>query len=822
MNSDTSIVSSYKAADTPNEVAIPYEPSSEHPLPYQRIHALLRGRYRVAIVLSLLGAILGGIGGYLIVTPVFTSTGRVRIRATISPIIGNMKDTAIPRFETFMETQLLMVSSSRVVDVALQAPEYQAHYPETNSSSLVRFLSRLDVYRERQSEIIEISYTDSKPEAAQAAVNAVVDTYVHTYNEQDRKGGAERLTYLMNRKENQEQTISALEAQVFAIAREFGSDALERRYFFKLKELQMLESDLHATERALAAAEASVSNPRNYGSVQESRSVDELTYERISLLDPQMRSLLQARSEMMREIEYLRMAGFGEQHTSVRKKKATLRSQESKIEQHAIQFRTAYAEIQIDPMSIIEGHGATVADLERLHAQKESLQEMYDQAHAKTLELGRKNLKIKELQSDIATNRDWLEETKRSIDKLRVESAVSGRIEVIGQGNLPLRPANEAKQKQLVVVGVAIGGSLGIGLIMLVGIMDPRFLSSDDARSTIGQIRMLGILPSLPGDLSDPEHARIAAHSVHNIRTLMQLGADREDRRVFSITGPASDTGKTSLTIALGMSFAESGSKTLLVDCDMVGGALTTRMEAIARRRVGQILRQRGFLNNQQLDLALNEAKKTGRRLGEVCVEMKYLDQVDLSEALHIQEKMPIGMLEACAGENIETCVAETPIPGMWILPIGTAHPTDASRLSPNSIQRMLWEARQRFDVILVDTGSALTSLEASIVASEVDGTVLIVSRGNHRPLVEQTLRHLNSINANIAGVVFNRAESADFMKSTASSTSSGRPYVEADVEIVSGDSRPTKEMRRLGPVASAVASLSRRNGNGDSVAPKN
>ena len=203
-------------------------------------------------------------------------------------------------------------------------------------------------------------------------------------------------------------------------------------------------------------------------------------------------------------------------------------------------------------------------------------------------------------------------------------------------------------------------------------------------------------------------------------------------------------------------------------------------------------------------------------------MEMGYLDQVDLTEALNIQEKMPIGLLEACAGENIETCVTETPIPGMWILPIGTAHPTDASRLSPNAIQRMLWEARQRFDVILVDTGPALTSLEASIVASEVDGTVLIVSRGNQRPLVEQTLRHLNSIHANIAGVVFNRADSRDFMKSTASSTSSSRPYVETDVEVVSVDSRPMKEMRRLGPVASAVATSSRRNGNGHSTTPKN
>ena len=40
---------------------------------------------------------------------------------------------------------------------------------------------------------------------------------------------------------------------------------------------------------------------------------------------------------------------------------------------------------------------------------------------------------------------------------------------------------------------------------------------------------------------------------------------------------------------------------------------------------------------------------------------------------------------------------------------------------------------------------------------------MLAVSRGQQRPLVERTVQHLQHIKANLAGVVFNRAKSADF-----------------------------------------------------------
>ncbi len=70
----------------------------------------------------------------------------------------------------------------------------------------------------------------------------------------------------------------------------------------------------------------------------------------------------------------------------------------------------------------------------------------------------------------------------------------------------------------------------------------------------------------------------------------------------------------------------------------------------------------------------------------------------------------------------------------------------------------------------------------------------LTVSRGQQRPLVERTIQHLNHIKANLAGIVFNRAQTADFDRSISGlslrSTAAGHGH-----------------NSRLGPVARAVQS---------------
>ncbi|MCC7146649.1 MAG: Flp pilus assembly complex ATPase component TadA [Phycisphaeraceae bacterium] len=58
------------------------------------------------------------------------------------------------------------------------------------------------------------------------------------------------------------------------------------------------------------------------------------------------------------------------------------------------------------------------------------------------------------------------------------------------------------------------------------------------------------------------------------------------------------------------------------------------------RRKIGEILRQAGKINDQQLNEALNVAKGSRQRVGEALVELKYCSETDVAQALAYQFEM--------------------------------------------------------------------------------------------------------------------------------------------------------------------------------------
>jgi MinD-like ATPase involved in chromosome partitioning or flagellar assembly len=172
-------------------------------------------------------------------------------------------------------------------------------------------------------------------------------------------------------------------------------------------------------------------------------------------------------------------------------------------------------------------------------------------------------------------------------------------------------------------------------------------------------------------------------------------------------------------------------------------------------------------------------------------------------------------MLEAIDGENILDCVAETGIERLCILPLGSAMPGDVSKLSPAVIRSILDQARHHFDIVLIDTGPIPGSLEASVAAAAADGVVLVVSRGEHRPMAERSIQHLIDIGAQLSGMVFNRADGRDMDMATTTKRLSS--FDRRGVRSVSAARQPGEdaESKGFGPMALAVATKAPANGNG-------
>jgi MinD-like ATPase involved in chromosome partitioning or flagellar assembly len=221
------------------------------------------------------------------------------------------------------------------------------------------------------------------------------------------------------------------------------------------------------------------------------------------------------------------------------------------------------------------------------------------------------------------------------------------------------------------------------------------------------------------------------------------------------------------------------------------------------------LLIQNGLLSTDQLERGLALAHEQQCRLGEALIRLGYLSESDIDHALSLQEHATIGLLDAMNGEPLDHCVAGTTVQGLEILPIGGARLADASRVSPKGMARVIQEAREAFDVVLIDTGPVPGSIDSSIACSQADQVVMVISKGNRRPDAERSMQYLDSIQAKLSGVVFNRASVQDMNQSNYSASLSRSDEEPMPTDIVPVANGMTVS-DRFGPVAQAVAKSSR------------
>jgi polysaccharide biosynthesis transport protein len=369
---------------------------------------------------------------------------------------------------------------------------------------------------------------------------------------------------------------------------------------------------------------------------------------------------------------------------------------------------------------------------------------------------------IQRLSSDVFTLQSKQEEHKAKSDELQAvtrrltilttetknDETTSDRIRVMNYGEEPNSAFTDGRKK-LAAVGFVLGGGLPVAFIMLLGLLDGRFRYSDEAVNPKRHTQLLGILPYLPARMHDPEQAAVAAHCVHQVRTLLQIGGQMYDRRVFTVTSPTAGDGKTSLSLSLGLSFAASGSKTLLLDFDMVGGGLTSGMQA----------------------------------------------------------KTDHGVMDAVLAGSAAEFIKPTSFPNLSILPIGRDDARQVSRLSPTVVRKLIEQVRDQFEVVVIDTGPILGSIEASLACAAADGVILTLGRGQQRQHADRAIDHLSAIGAKLLGVVFNRADANDFKRSVSSASVRSVPLIDKGHTGGNGSASKLRALPAMGPMASTVAS---------------
>jgi capsular exopolysaccharide synthesis family protein len=173
---------------------------------------------------------------------------------------------------------------------------------------------------------------------------------------------------------------------------------------------------------------------------------------------------------------------------------------------------------------------------------------------------------------------------------------------------------------------------------------------------------------------------------------------------VLVISSPNMRDGKTTLTCNLGIAFAETGRKVLLVDCDL------------RRPRL-----QRVF--DRQSEFGLN----------------------DLLEGEMSLRNCPVSSLAGATG-----------VPGVFVLTAKIPNRSISTLLHSKRMAELLDRLRLEFDTILIDTPPMLHLADARVIARIADGVVLVLQAGVDADEAEYCSRVLSEVGTPVLGVVLN------------------------------------------------------------------
>lgn len=289
----------------------------------------------------------------------------------------------------------------------------------------------------------------------------------------------------------------------------------------------------------------------------------------------------------------------------------------------------------------------------------------------------------------------------RDLETSQPGAVPDARVVVEQRATLPEEPVVPRRLRNL-AIGIALGVLAGIGLALLRDLLDNTVKS----RETLEQIIDAGVVGTVPYDKSRRLEAAIsfdhdnsaAAEAFRKLRTNLQFVSVDNPPRVITVASSVPNEGKSTVSVNIALALAEAGHDVLLIDGDM-------------RRPT-----QHKFLN--------------------------LVGTAGFSTALS-------GMAP------LDDLLQASKFPRLTVLTAGPVPPNPSELVGSSSARNLLKELRERFDYVIIDTPPLLAVTDASILATQSDGTLLIVrARGTKREHVIHAVGMLADVGANILGSV--------------------------------------------------------------------
>ncbi len=581
----------------------------------------------------------------------------------------------------------------------------------------------------KDTRLIEISFRHTNRELAAFVVNGIGETFANA--NQEMRSGTSRKTsdFLTKRISDLQAEVRSDELKLVELERSEGILKTPGDQTIVLERLAGLNKDLLIAENERKTAEA------EYNSVKDSPARTRALAEAESarFITERENFLINFRNETQKTVAGLN-ANKARLLQEYRESAPEIVEIEKQIESLENSLAKAAEKANADIAGYRERTSSTLINIletkyRRAQEKENKIRAAFDVQFNQAQGQNTGAVMLKLLQQNIETNKGFLDNLRKQQSSNDVASQGSdNNIRVATFAIPPERPVSPSRTIT-VLAALFLSTLFGMGLALFLEYLDDTIKSTEEIE-TLLQLPALAVIPSINSipkrklllvggneevDVNDPASSELLIYSdsrsslaeaYRQLRTSILLSTAGHAPKSLLVTSSLPSEGKTTTATNTAISLAQTGAKVLIIDADM----RRPRLHSVFNIENGEGLSS--ILSSQMSD-------------------------AEILNVIKSDEKTKLNLLTS------------GPIP-----------PNPAELIGSEEMAKLMKTLQQHFTHVVVDSPPITSFTDGVLIASMVDGVILVVHSGkSSRQVVRRAKQLLQDVGAKIFGVVLNNVD---------------------------------------------------------------
>jgi succinoglycan biosynthesis transport protein ExoP len=635
--------------------------------------------------------------------PAYTSEALLELEP---PLKGEVLMPVAGEVNTAYMEQLLQTEAAKIKNLGLmmdvvarpeiKATKYYEWYDSDAAQAAVGLQDDLVSAPLPETRLIRVALACRDRKEAKQIVEAVVNRYLEVFNLDVREKGSKQVDGLKDTLAELDRELEDKRGELKKVREGSNLPAMELRRMEARRQVVELEIRLGELSAAVAALDAQL---RAIGNLDPSKIPLTAEHELIIESDPILRFWRSQVENLDVQLQSL-SEQLGPNHRSV----VVLRQQrEGYYAKEVAKREELIGQVRRRQLELLRQQKA------QTQAMQQRLEEQLAEVQADERDLDRNLMAYDELMRDEERLGEQVGEVELALTEAEhARNDQSRTLLRLRQSPVEAIEPSRPKWRLYLIGGVFLALAGGIGLAFLRELTDQAVRTPVDV-ARFCRLSVLGCIPLLEDEEADVDRiedaVRLAPYSLvaeafRRTRTNLQFSGPVESQRTLLITSPGPGDGKTAVAINLATTLAHGDLRVLLIDCNF--------------RRP-----------------AIRDAFPGTRPEG-------------LSNVLIAQGKLA-------------DYVTKTDLPTLDVLSSGPMPPTPAELLGSQQMRALIKEATERYDRVILDGPPTLLISDATVMAMQVDGVILVArADDNTRGTLKRAREQLEGINARIIGAILN------------------------------------------------------------------